>query len=138
MYRTLEPIEYKTYDANDIRIFDRNIIVRGTVSYSNMRLIKSPHYKYVGGDFYCNNNKLTSLEGCPIYVGGSFHCSHNQLTSLKYCPIHVGGSFYCNHNQLTSLEGCPTYIGCDCYCRSDKVKLSLPEGVNIGGKFHNW
>ena len=26
----------------------------------------------VGGGFFCNNNKLTSLEGCPINVGDCF------------------------------------------------------------------
>jgi hypothetical protein len=28
----------------------------------------------VGGDFYCDSNSLTSLEGAPESVGGSFYC----------------------------------------------------------------
>jgi hypothetical protein len=27
----------------------------------------------VGGDFHCDDNKLTSLEGAPESVGGNFH-----------------------------------------------------------------
>jgi hypothetical protein len=80
MYRTLEPIEYKTYDANDIRIFDRNIIVRGTVSYREMKLIKLPHYKYVGGDFYCGNNKVKLSLPKEVEIGGKFI---NDNTSIQ-------------------------------------------------------
>jgi hypothetical protein len=94
----------------------KDIVVEGDVDLYNMSLTKLPNFKSVGGDFYCNNNKLTSLEGCPIYVGGSFHCSHNQLTSLKYCPTKIGG---------------------DLWCKANKVKLSRPEGVEIGGEFIN-
>ena len=36
----------------------------------------------VGGNFYCYNNKLTSLLGCPIEVGSSFNCDNNKLSSL--------------------------------------------------------
>jgi hypothetical protein len=49
----------------------------------------------------------------------------------------VDGSFYCNHNQLTSLEGCPTYVGGDFWCNNNKVKLSRPEGIEIGDGFIN-
>jgi hypothetical protein len=61
----------------------------------------------VTGDFHCNNNKLTSLEGGPSKVGESFYCYNNQLTSLEGCPSKVGESFYCSYNKLTSLEGGP-------------------------------
>ena len=33
----------------------------------------------IGGNFYCNNNKLTSLVGAPTSVGGSFNCSNNVV-----------------------------------------------------------
>jgi len=33
--------------------------------------------KKVGGDFYCNMNKLTSLIGAPEYVNHSFYCGKN-------------------------------------------------------------
>jgi hypothetical protein len=33
----------------------------------------------VGGNFYCDNNKITSLEGSPSSVGGYFYCSNNPI-----------------------------------------------------------
>jgi hypothetical protein len=32
-------------------------------------------FRNVSGYFYCDNNQLTSLEGCPSSVGGDFYCS---------------------------------------------------------------
>jgi len=61
--------------------------------------------------FWCNNNKLTSLEGAPKEVGWDFNCHHNNLTTLKGAPEIVGGTFYCNNNQLTSLEYAPKKAG---------------------------
>ena len=62
--------------------------------------------KYVGGDFDCYENKLTSLQGAPKYVGGSFWCYYNKLTSLQYAPKYVGGDFDCQYNNLTSFATC--------------------------------
>ena len=68
------------------------------------------------GDFWCDGNNLTSLEGCPTIVGGDFYCYNNNLTTLEGCPKSVY-SFDCENNNLTSLEGCPTkisgYFSCD-------------------------
>jgi hypothetical protein len=70
--------------------------------YLNMEgLYKIPlKFGKVDGSFYCYNNNLTSLEGCPDYVGGIFDCSENNLTSLEGCPDEVGGSFNCFNNPL--------------------------------------
>jgi hypothetical protein len=68
-------------------------------------------FGYVSGSFYCDNNKLTSLRGCPISVGGIFSCGDNRLSSLRGCPKIVRSSFYCANNILTSLEGCPHVLG---------------------------
>ena len=65
----------------------------------------------VTGSFYCNDNFLTSLEGCPEQVGGSFECYNNHLTSLEGAPTHISDSFWCDDNFLTSLKGCPTSVG---------------------------
>jgi hypothetical protein len=91
----------------------------------------------VGGGFYCDNNKLTSLEGCPKSVCGDFYCHSNRLTSLEGCPKSVGGGFYCNDNQLTNLEGCPKSVGGNFHCRYNNIETF--EGldfVNIGGNFN--
>ena len=37
-------------------------------------------FNRVSGKFDCSHNNLTSLEGCPKYVGGSFFCNNNKLT----------------------------------------------------------
>ncbi len=75
----------------------------------------------VGGHFYCYNNKLTSLEGSPTSVGGGFYCHYNQITSLEFAPTSVGGNFDCSDNQLTSLEGAPTSVGGGFYCPNNPV-----------------
>jgi hypothetical protein len=75
----------------------------------------------VGGDFSCQNNQLTSLEGAPQKVGGDFYCRNNQLTSLEGAPQKVGRHFYCQNNQLTSLEGAPQKVGGDFYCSNNPV-----------------
>jgi len=87
---------------------DESIDVDGYVHLSNRELKKIPlKFRNVRGNFYCYDNQLTSLEGCPQSVSGNFYCYENQLTSLEGCPQSVGGSFYCYINKLTSLEGCP-------------------------------
>ena len=83
----------------------------------------------VGGDFYCNNNKLTSLEGAPSSVGGDFYCNKNKLTSLQGAPSSVGGDFYCYDNELTSLEGAPNSVGGDFYCRYNRVTKFTAQQV---------
>ena len=77
--------------------------------------------KTVDGSFYCNNNQLTSLVGAPETVDGGFSCAENQLTSLEGAPKTVGGVFYCTDNQLTSLVGAPKTVGGSFYCSSNPV-----------------
>jgi hypothetical protein len=89
----------------------KDIVVNGDVDLSSMGLTKLPHFKSVGGDFYCDSNKLTNLEGCPTSVGGGFYCDSNKLTNLEGCPTSIGGDFRCGSNKLTSLKYCPTRVG---------------------------
>ena len=70
----------------------------------------------VGGGFFCNNNKLTSLEGCPINVGDFFYCSYNNLSDsedflYEYSSDQVV-QYYKNKNLNEGLlEGLPVVIG---------------------------
>jgi len=91
--------------------------------------------KYTGGDFFCSNNQLASLEGAPSHVGGDFFCSNNQLTSLKGAPSHVGGRFYCNNNKLTSLEGTPSRVGGDFTCYNNQLASLEGAPSHVGGGF---
>jgi len=51
-------------------------------------------------NFYCYDNKLTSLEGVPKKIKGSFDCSRNRLTNLDNSPIEVYGMFICSGNPV--------------------------------------
>jgi hypothetical protein len=102
---------------------DGSVDVDGDVYLSYKKLTRLPlKFGKVGGGFFCYNNKLTTLEGCPKTVGGSFWCYNNQLTTLEGGPTEVvGGSFYCYNNQLTTLEGGPTKVGGDFSCSNNQL-----------------
>ncbi len=71
---------------------------KGNLDLTNMNLTVLPDMLKdinVDGNFWCANNKLTTLINAPTYVGGNFGCSHNLLTSLEGAPKFVGGDFYC-------------------------------------------
>ena len=68
-----------------------SIDVDGDVRLSFRNLSKLPlKFGKVTGRFFCNDNKLTSLEGCPEEVGGDFYCHSNNLCSLEGCPTEIG------------------------------------------------
>jgi hypothetical protein len=76
----------------------------------------------VSDSFWCNKNKLTTLEGYPKYVSGNFSCSDNNLTTLEGCPNYVGDYFLCDDNKLTTLKGiekCEILGGF--YCRGNNI-----------------
>jgi hypothetical protein len=80
---------------------DGKIDVDGNVIMIAMNLITIPvKFGKVSESFYCSDNHLTSLEGCPDWVGKDFDCSENNLTSLEFAPSKVGGWFYCSNNPL--------------------------------------
>jgi len=119
----LDSFNIKNYTIND----DLMIDVKGTVNLDYQSLTCFPSFikfNEVSGDFYCSNNQLTSLEGCPTKVGKNFYCHNNQLISLKGCPRTVGYDFYCYDNKLTSLEGCPTTVGGYFSCRYNNKQFS--------------
>jgi hypothetical protein len=110
----------KNYTINP----DGSVSVDGSVFLHQKGLTKLPvKFKEVSGDFWCDFNSLTSLEGCPERVGGSFTCSNNNLTSLEGCPKYVNGNFWCNINNIYTFEGIPdfTHIGGGFYCYDNLV-----------------
>jgi len=90
----------------------------------------------VGESFWCDNNRLTSLKGSPQTVGGSFWCENNQLTSLEGSPQIVGKSFDCSNNQLTSLEGGPKTIRWSFYCSDNQLTSLVGCPQTVGGSFY--
>lgn len=60
----------------------------------------------INGNLYLNNNKLTSLEGCPAIIEGDLIVSSNKLRSLAGAPSYVGGNMDVSWNyELKSDRG---------------------------------
>jgi len=76
---------------------------------------------YKGGNFFCANNRLTSIEGAPSHVDGYFNCASNELTSLEGAPSRVDGNFDCAYNKLTSLEGAPSHVNGNFDCAYNEL-----------------
>ena len=93
-------------------------------------------FKEVGGNFYCADNQLATLEGCPQKVGGDFSCRNNQLITLEGSPQSVGGYFYCSDNKLTTLEGSPQTVGGGFYCSLNQLTTLEGSPQKIGGSFY--
>ena len=73
---------------------------------------------YIGGDFDCFINELTSLEGAPQKVGRNFNCSSNKnLKSLKGVPEIIGKDFECEYNENAKLDYIPKSVGGHFLCR---------------------
>lgn len=81
-------------------------------------------FNNVKGNFYCQMNKLTSLEGCPSYVGGDFNCSKNKIQTLEFCPNHVNGIFDCYDNKLIDLYFFPEIV--------DSNYLDFGKNIELG------
>ena len=121
-------------DEHNIKNYTINskgeIDVDGDVNLSGRGLTELPSYIQFGtvkGNFFCNNNNLTTLKGAPKEVGGDFECKYNKLTTLKGAPKEVGGDFICSFNNLTTLEGAPRELRNNFFC--DYNKLTTLKGA---------
>ena len=118
--RPLVPEKFKDCINGTWEVVDGRVNVNGNVDLSTLNLTRLPiKFGTVSGKFFCQGNRLTSLEGAPRSVGGSFDCSHNQLTTLEGAPSSVGWYFDCSNNPLTSLEGAPSSVGLYFHCNPD-------------------
>ena len=101
---------------------------KGSLNLSDLKLTVLPEILKditVGGNFFCFNNNLTSLENCPKTVDGTFYCHYNELTSLKGSKETViDEHFYCTNNKLTSLEGAPKTVNGHFFCYQNPVKFT--------------
>ena len=112
----LDEMEIKYYTINKDLTVDVNEDVY--ISFKNLSEIPI-QFGIINGGFYCSDNKLTSLKGCPERIKGNFHCDDNNLETLEYCPKECR-NFYCFDNpNLTSLEGCPEIVNGNFYCFSN-------------------
>ena len=107
------------YTIND----DGSMDVDGDVCLYGRGLTKLPlKFRNIEGYFYCDHNRLTSLEGCPKSMGGGFNCGYNKLMSLEGCPKSVGDYFYCGYNEIETFEGLDFVNICDdFYCSGNPI-----------------
>ena len=127
----LRKYRVESYTINE----DMSVDVDGDVHLSSIILSVIPvKFRNVSGNFFCYNNKLTSLEGCPDVVNNAFYCYNNRLTSLLGCPKKVG-DFSCGGNLLTSLEGCPIEVSGDFSCNDNR--LTSLEGCYVVSGYFN-
>ena len=108
--------------------------VTGDFKCDSNRLTSLEGAPHTVSHFFCNNNILDSLEFAPKSVGGNFNCDKNQLTSLEGAPHTVDGFFSCDDNQLTSLEFAPKSVAGDFWCLNNNIR-SFEGLVNIKGNF---
>jgi len=108
----------------------------GDVDLSGFGLEYLPvKFKYVGGNFYCSDNKLTTLKGAPQEVGRGFDCSDNNLTTLEGAPQEVGGAFVCYGNKLITLEGAPQEVSYGFICDNNQLTSLKGAPRVVGGAF---
>ena len=93
-------------------------------------------FNQVNGEFYCNNLKLISLEGCPKIVNGSFDCSNNKLINLKGCPEYIKNDCHCENNIINTLKYVPEfcfnlYLAYNPIKITDEMKEEFNYPINI-------
>jgi hypothetical protein len=87
---------------------------------SNKGLIEIPNnlHKEINESFWCIQNQLTTLEGCPQIVNGGFYCHNNKLTTLEGGPKEVYSTFCCLSNLNLSLKEILKFMS-KCYIGGD-------------------
>ena len=131
----LDEHNIKNYTINDKGEID----VDGNVNLINCGLREFPSYIQFGtvkGNFFCNNNYITTLKGAPKKVGGDFECSYSELTTLKGAPKEVGGDFECSFNSLISLEGAPNVVDGYFDCSHNKIESLEGAPREVSGSFN--
>jgi len=87
------------YSIND----DLTIDVHSVVILDNQQVNDFPEYinfNVADDTFSLTGNNFTTLRGCPKIVNGNFYCNYNKLTTLDYAP-EVKEFFICNENEIS-------------------------------------
>jgi hypothetical protein len=133
----LRKMDVQDYTINS----DLTVDVIGSVFLDRKNLTHLPiQFSTIGGNFYCQFNQLSSLEGSPHTVYGMFNCSNNLLKTLEFSPNKVNGDFRCSDNPITSFNYAPKEIKENFECENCPIdSLKGIEKINIGKKFiHSW
>lgn len=59
------------------------------------------NFKHVKGNFYCQNNQLTHVQGVAEIIIGNFDCSFNQIINFNSFPTR-SFNINCSHNCIQS------------------------------------
>ncbi|GAB5388775.1 MAG: hypothetical protein Alpg2KO_17430 [Alphaproteobacteria bacterium] len=118
---TRMPQGYESWSAEDwIDYLDLEVteqdgkrILTGDLRLRGLGLTELPDFSayHLHGSMDIEENRLTSLKGCPIEVTGEFKAAVNHLTTLSGAPRHVGSGFYAGRNRLTTTAGMPANVG---------------------------
>jgi len=82
----------KNYTINDDGVID----VNGDVNlYLGQLETLQLTFNVVSGNFYCTENELTSLIGCPKEVSGDFRCGYNKMPRMMRGNIILVVNFTC-------------------------------------------
>lgn len=108
----------------------------GSVSMRKKLRVLPVKFSHVDGNFFCQYNELTTLEGSPATVGGDFFCNTSRnLTTLKGAPKRVDGQFRCDYSPITTLEGAPTYVGRGFWCYGTRITTLEHSPATVVGDF---
>ena len=102
--------------ANNIVGVHRSDVING-------KMVEDFTGQTIEGNFFCNDARLTTLEGCPEIVTKNFNCADNPLTSLEFAPMIVKGDAVMSGLQLVTLKGIGT-----------KFLKEIHGDLNIRGK----
>ena len=113
-------------------------VIEGDVDLSSLYLEELPDWLSdveIKGSFFCDENRLTTLQGGPKTVEGDFYCHVNRLTTLAGGPKTVRGNFFCYDNKLTTLAGAPKTVGGGFFCYNNRLTTLAGAPETVGGNF---
>ena len=91
--------DIKIYSIND----DFSIDCHSIIDLERMSIDMFPDYiKFNVAEraFNIGGNGFKTLKGCPKIVKGNFYCNNNKLTSLEYAPEYIGYNCFCQDNYI--------------------------------------
>jgi len=93
MTRRLEPYN-EVVDVVDVISRHSNLIARYSPNFCSRNLTTLPSFKYINGDFWCIDNKLTTLDrNNYCYVSGYFYCGMNSNRLRPPHTLIIGKQF---------------------------------------------
>lgn len=124
----------KNYTIND----DGSVDVNESVNLS-FKIMGEIRLKFgrVTGNFSVSGCSLTNLIGSPKIVYGDYYCEFNLLTSLEGCPNEIWGHFVMSYNDvLKNFDYFPKMINNDIFINNMDSLQSIYNSCNIGGRVY--